>query len=156
ARLDGIRILDPKTQIVRRVLGRTRCDGATAHHVCEVWTETSSAVGAANPMTIYASSRFKDVSSRGFFLILIRRLLLCAYPGIEVFRGIHIHAQKHLRVLCPAVLRALAEKQASIAGIQPSLVWVIGNQVCLSRELRHPEAVIRVRGEQFQKCRCGM
>src|SRR5260370_7134174 len=41
-------------------------------------------------------------------------------------------------------------------GIEPSLVWVIRNQVCLSCELRYPETVIRVGGKQFQECRCGM
>ena len=37
-------------------------------------------------------------------------LLLPAYPSLEVFRAVYVHAQKHLRVLCPAVLRALSEK----------------------------------------------
>src|SRR5260370_8069230 len=41
-------------------------------------------------------------------------------------------------------------------GVDPSPVWVIRNQVCLSCKLRYPEAVIRVGGKQFQECRCGM
>src|SRR5260370_36686271 len=41
-------------------------------------------------------------------------------------------------------------------GVDPSPVWVIGNQVCLSCKLRYPEAVIRGGGKQFQECRCGM
>src|SRR5260370_6938704 len=40
--------------------------------------------------------------------------------------------------------------------VDPSAVWVIRNQVCLSCELRYPEVVIRVGGKQFQECRCGM
>src|SRR5580704_3882004 len=41
-------------------------------------------------------------------------------------------------------------------GIEPSLVWVIRNQVCLSCKLRYPETVIGVGGKQFQECRRGM
>src|SRR5260370_560989 len=41
-------------------------------------------------------------------------------------------------------------------GVDPSSVWVIRNQVCLSCKLRYPEAVIRVGGKQFQECRCGI
>src|SRR6266852_3887483 len=41
-------------------------------------------------------------------------------------------------------------------GVDPSPVWVIRNQVCLSCKLRYPEAVIRVGGKQFQECRCGI
>src|ERR1700758_4463405 len=77
------------------------------------------------------------MSSRSFFSIRIRWLLLPTYPGVEV-------------------LRALAEKQARLMGIEPTPVWVIRNQVCLSCELRHPEAVIGVGGKQFQERRCGM
>src|SRR5690348_13094725 len=40
--------------------------------------------------------------------------------------------------------------------IEPRLVWVIWNQVCFPRELRHPEAVICIGGKQFQECWCGM
>jgi hypothetical protein len=61
-------------------------------------------------MTVQARGGFEDTLPRGFFFILTRWLSLLAYPGVEVFRGIHIHAQEHLRVLRPAVLRALPEK----------------------------------------------
>src|SRR5262245_37109466 len=115
----------------------------------EIRTKTSSAVGAANRMTIHTSGCFKDVSSRGFFFILTRRLSLFAHPGVEVFRGIHIHAQQHLRVLRAAVLRALAEKQARLMRIEPHLVWVIRDQVGLSCKLGNPKTVISVRGEQL-------
>src|SRR6267142_2965161 len=107
-------------------------------------------------MAVHARSSLEDKSSRSFFFILIRWLLLRSCPGVEVFWRIHVYAQQHLRVLSPAVLRALTEKQARLMGIDPSLVWVIRNQVCLSCKLRYPEAVIRVGGKQFQECRCGM
>src|SRR6266481_748579 len=40
-------------------------------------------------------------------------------------------------------------------GVDPSPVWVIRNQVCLSCKLRYPEAMIRVGGKQSQEGRCG-
>src|SRR5712691_13185074 len=40
-------------------------------------------------------------------------------------------------------------------GVDPSPVWVIWNQVCLSCKLRYPEAMIRVGGKQSQEGRCG-
>src|SRR5882762_720380 len=49
-------------------------------------------------------------SCGGFLFIPLRWLLLPAYPGVEVFWGIHVYAQEHLRVLCPAELCALTEK----------------------------------------------
>src|SRR5499427_4479680 len=122
----------------------------------EIRTKTSSTVGPVDCMAVQARGALEHMPSRSFSLILIRRLLLLVYPSLEVFRAIYVRAQKHLRVLCPAVLRALPQKQARVVGIQPRLVRVIWNQVRLSCKLRHPETVIGVGGEQFQECRCGM
>src|SRR5215470_2952068 len=119
----------------------------------EIRTKTSSAVGPADRVAVHARGCFEDMPAREFFVILFRRLLLLAHPGVEVFWRIHIHAQKHLRVLSAAVLRALAEKQARLVGIDPRFVWVIWNQVCLSCKLWYPETVIRISGKQFQECR---
>src|SRR5215472_7162060 len=122
----------------------------------EIRTKTSIAVGAVDCVAVQARGALEHMSSRSFFFILVRWLLLLVCPGLEVFRAIYVHAQKHLCVLCAAVLRTLPEKQARIVGIQPRLVRVIRNQVRLSCKLRHPEAVIGVGGKQFQECRCGM
>src|SRR5215469_6801860 len=122
----------------------------------EIRTKTSSAVGPIDSVAIKARGALEHVPSRSFTLILIRWLLLLVHPSLEVFRAIYVHAQKHFRVLCPAVLRALPQKHACLVGIQPRLVRVIRNQVRLSCKLRHPETVIGVGGEQFQECRCGM
>src|SRR5215471_885492 len=115
----------------------------------EIRTKTSSAVGAVDCVAVQACGALEHMFSRSFFFILVRWLLLLVCPGLEVFRAIYVRAQKHLCVLCPAVLRTLAEKQACIVGIQPRLVRVIRNQVCLSCELRYPEAVIGVGRKQF-------
>src|SRR5215471_4709588 len=122
----------------------------------EIRTKTSSAVGAVDCVAVQAGRALEHMSSRSFFFILVRWLLLLVCPCLEVFRAIYVHAQEHLCVLCPAVLRTLPEKQARIVRIQPHLVRVIRNQVRLSCKLRHPEAVIGVCGEQFQECRCWM
>src|SRR5215471_4470947 len=122
----------------------------------EIRTKMPSAVGAVDCVAVQARGALEHMSSRSFFFILVRWLLLLVCPSLEVFRAIYVHAQKHLCVLCPAVLRTLPEKQARIVGIQPRLVRVIWNQIRLSCKLRNPEAVIGVRGKQFQECRCGM
>src|SRR6516162_4434716 len=122
----------------------------------EIWTKTPGAVGPNDGVAIYARRAFEHMPSRSFFFILIRWLLLLVHPSLEVVRAIHVYAQKHLRVLCPAVLRALPQKQACLLRIEPRRVRVIRNQVRLSCELRHPETVIGVGREQFQECRCGM
>jgi hypothetical protein len=57
--------------------------------------------------------------------------LLFVYPSVEVLRTVHIHAQKHLRVLRPAVLRALPEKYTRIMGIE--LEGVFGDGRATSR-----------------------
>src|SRR6516164_4981933 len=98
----------------------------------EIRTKTSSAVGPVDCMAVKARGALEHMPSRSFFFILIRWLLLLVYPSREVLGGVHVHAQKHLRVLRPAVLCALPQKQARLAGIQPRLVRVIRNQVRFS------------------------
>src|SRR5215472_9752742 len=115
----------------------------------EIRTKTSIAVGAVDCVAVQARGALEHMSSTSFFFILVCRLLLLVCPSLKVFRAIYVHAQKHLCVLCPTVLRTLSEKKASIVGIQPRLVRVIRNQVCLSCKLRHPEAVIGVGRKQF-------
>src|SRR5215470_3263711 len=115
----------------------------------KIRAKTSSAVGAVECVAVQARGALEHMSSRSLFFILVRWLLLLVCPSLEVFRAIYVHAQKHLCVLCPAVLRTLPEKQARIVGIEPSLVWVIRNQVCLSRELGNPKTVVRISGKQF-------
>src|SRR5215467_14228344 len=112
--------------------------------MCEIRAKTSSAVGAVDCVAVQARGALKHMSSHSFFLIQLRWLLLLVCPSLEVFRAIYVHAQKHLCVLCPAVLRALPKKQTCLVGIEPSLVWVIRNQVSFSRKLRNPKTVVGV------------
>src|SRR5277367_1589206 len=98
-------------------------------------------------MAIQARCSLENTSSHSFSCILIRRLLLRAYPELEVLRTIHVHAQEHLRVLCPAILRALTKKQSGLVRIEPGFVHPIRNQVGLSGKLWYPETVIRIGGK---------
>src|SRR4029077_5987414 len=126
------------------------------HQVSQVWAKTPGAVCPVDCMAVQARSSLEDASSRDCFFIFVRLLLLFAHPRLEVFRSIHVRAQKHFRVLGAAVLCALAKKQAGLVRIEPRFVYPIRNQVGLSSKLWYPETVIRVGGKQFQECRCGM
>src|SRR5262249_50206094 len=132
----------------------TRRDRPAAHQVCEVRTKTAVAVRPVDRMAIQAGCSLEDLSSSGLLFIIVCWLLLPFHPGLEVFRAVYVYAQKHLRVLRPAVLRTLPEKYAGLMRIQPCLVRVIWNQVCLPGKLWYPETVIRISGKQFQECRC--
>src|SRR5215470_6369387 len=68
----------------------------------EIRTKMPSAVGAVDCVAVQARGALKHMSSRSFFLILLRWLLLLVCPSLEVFRAIYVHAQKHLCVLFPA------------------------------------------------------
>ena len=59
-------------------------------------------------------------------------------------------------MLRPAILRALAEKDSGAVRVHPHAVGMVRNQVGLARELRNPEAVVGVGGQQLQECRRGM
>src|SRR4029077_4232767 len=112
SRLDGVWVLDPKAQDFRSIFRGTGCESTAAHQVCQVWAETPGTVCASNGVAVQASSRFEDVPSSRFFFILIRGVSLGVGPSSKLFRVVHVNAQKHLRVLCPAVLRALPKKKA--------------------------------------------
>src|SRR6202171_1923518 len=56
-------------------------------------------------------------------------------------------------MLGPAVLCALSKVDPRLARLDPHLVRVVGNQVRLACQARHPEAVIGIRGEQREKGR---
>ena len=74
-------------------------------------------------------------------------------PAIEILARVHVDAQQHLRVLGPAVLRALPEVQPRLLGVDPHLVHAVRDEVRLARQTRDPEAVRDVGGEQPEECR---
>jgi len=123
-----------------------------AHQVRQIRTEAPRSVRACDCMAVHARGRFEDALSGDFLLVRIRGLLLCADPCFEGFGTFDRNPQQHFRVLRAAVLSALPEKDARLVRVQPHLVDAIWNEVCFSRKLRNPKAVISVGGEQFQEC----
>ena len=96
-------------------------------------------------------SKIASAGDRRF--VLDRGLALGANPRVEFVGRIDRHAQQHLGVLGPAVLRALAEKDARSMRIEPQVVHSVRNQVDFAGELRNPEAVVGVGGQQLQERR---
>ena len=58
--------------------------------------------------------------------------------------------ERHVRVLQPAELRALAAEDARTIGLHPDRRGVAGNQIALAVEVRHPEAVDHVARRDLQ------
>ena len=80
--------------------------------------------------------------------------LLRANPRVEILAAVHRDAQQHLGVLGPAILRALAEKDARCgAGRSTCCSTRFGIRSVLPAKLRNPEAVVGVGGKQLQECR---
>src|SRR6516162_11444609 len=83
--------------------------------------------------------------------VRLDRLLLRSYPTVKIRARFHVHPEQHLRVLRPAVLRALPDIKAGLTRVNPDAIRMIWDQVCFPRQPRNPEAVIGVRGEQCNK-----
>ena len=97
-------------------------------------------------VAIDASRGLEDVAAFGRGIIRRRNAFLTLDPGVEIRGRIHIHPQQHLGVLHAAILRALAEEQTGFMRIDPGVIRMVRNQVGLSGQAGHPEAVVGVRG----------
>src|SRR5215469_286696 len=104
-------------------------------------------------MTVDAGGGFKYPLAGGNSFVCDCWPLLLSHPRSELFRSIDRHAQEHLRVLSPAVLRALTDEGSSVLGIHPRPVWVIRNKVRLASQFWYPEAVVGIGRKQLQKGR---
>src|ERR1700688_134031 len=102
-------------------------------------------------VAVDACSVFEHLPACHNARVLNCELLLAANPRREVLRTIDRYAQKHLRMLGPAILRALAEKNSCVVRIHPHPVRMIGNKVCLARKLRNPETMVCVSRKQPQE-----
>src|SRR5439155_22761079 len=127
-----------------------------AHQVRQIRTEAPICRSAADRVTVDTCSCFENAPAGGYLFILRRRLLLRSDPRVKIFGAVYGHPQKHLGVLRPAILRALAEKDSGASRIHPHTVRVVRNQVGLTAKLRNPEAVVRIGGKQLQECGPGM
>src|SRR5260370_451665 len=75
---------------------------------------------------------------------LISWLILVRYPSSELIGRIDVNTEQHFGVFYSAKLRALAEIGPRLQWIDPHFVDMVGDEVCLSTELRNPEAMIDI------------
>src|SRR5260221_6335315 len=104
-------------------------------------------------MTVDPPGSLENAPAQSCTLVQNRGLLLSADPCGKILRAVHRHAEQHFGVLRTTILRALAEKDPSAVRVHPHAVGMVRYQVGLARELRNPEAVVRIGREQLQKCR---
>src|SRR5437667_12421227 len=102
-------------------------------------------------MTVNAGRRLEYSAPFGNNIAHGRGLPLLLNPAVELIARLHVNTQKHLGMLRPAVLRALAQVNARLVRIDPHTVWVVGNQVSLTRQAWDPETVVSIGREQFDK-----
>src|ERR1700674_1916824 len=72
-------------------------------------------------------------------------------PTVELIARLNINTQKHFGVLCPAILRTLAQIKTRLVWIDPHTVRVGRNQVRLTRQSWHPETMVRIGGQQLDE-----
>src|SRR5205807_751921 len=77
----------------------------------QVWAKASISRCSRYGVAVDTRSAFESTPAGAHACVLNRRLLLRAYPRGKIPGTIHKDAQKHLGMLCPAVLCALAEKR---------------------------------------------
>src|SRR5437899_1905955 len=117
----------------------------------QVWAKASISRCSRYGVAVDTRSAFESTPAGAHACVLNRRLLLRAYPRGKIPGTIHKDAQKHLGMLCPAVLCALAEKDSYTLRVHPHPVRVVRNKICLACQLRDPETVVGVGGKQLQK-----
>src|SRR5579859_5554748 len=148
-RLEPAWILNPQAKIFVVVLCYAGCDRVTAHQMGEIRTESSLCWSAGYCVAIHAGSSFKNALPLGGGIIRLRGLALLPDPAVELSLRLNVHPQKHLGMLNAAVLRALSQIKPRLLWVNPHNVRVVGNQVRLAGQPRHPKAVVSVRGKQL-------
>src|ERR1700676_1596863 len=152
-RFDDSRIVNPRHQAFERVTRRAGGYRLPAHEMREIRTVSAICSRACNCVAVDAGRLLEDPLSWGGRLSDVRWLALLLNPAVEIFPRVNVHAQKHLGMLGPAVLRALPQVKARLARIHPHAVGVVRNQIRFSAQARHPETVVRIRGKQREKSR---
>src|SRR6476646_11561407 len=99
-------------------------------------------------MTVDAGGSLEDAPPSVYSVIRVRLLILLLNPAFELIAGLDIDAQKHLGVLCAAILRTLPQENARLMRINPHRIYPIGNQIGFARKARNPKAVIGIGGSQ--------
>src|SRR5215217_6250831 len=122
------------------------------------WRITSGRAARLTSVALLASTA--AVLARLALLALVRQLLAGRLdvvarplgPSLELVRRDRAHPGAHVGVAGAAELRALAVVDALPAGrdLEPGLVHVPGDAVCLAAELRDPPRVDHVRGGDLE------
>src|ERR1700687_1416547 len=104
-------------------------------------------------MTVDAGSGLEYPLPLGNNITGGRRLPLLLDPAVELIVRLNINTQEHFGVLCPAILRALAEVNARLVRIDPHTIRVVRNQVRLTCQPWPPETMVRISGQQLDESR---
>src|SRR6266436_6871309 len=146
ARLQGCRIVDPGSNILRRVLDHSGADGPPAHQMSQVGPEEAVGRRPANRVTVDARQRREQLSPRLHLGIVPGRRSLLGRPLCEVFLGLDGHDEQHPRVLETTVLGALTDVPARLLRVDPYPVGLVRDHVHLPGELGNPETVNDIGG----------
>src|ERR1700722_3880395 len=125
ARFDSLGIPNPEPEIFWCVAGCAGCNRISTHQVGEVGTKASFRRCARHSVAVGAGSSFEYSLPLGSRVTHYGRLGLLLNPSVEVLMRLNINTQKHLGVLCPAVLSTLAQVKTGLVEINPHTVWVI-------------------------------
>ena len=108
--------------VFERCAGRDR---VSAHQVREVGTESPVGHCARHGVAVDAGGRLEYALSLGNSATCSRRLALLLNPSVEFILRLDINTQQHLGVLCPAILRTLAEVNSGLLRVDPHCVGVV-------------------------------
>src|SRR3954447_14383877 len=110
ARLDPLRVEDPPRETPRRVRDRSGGEGVPRRHVREVGADRRARVGAADRVAVDARRSEEDLLAEVREAVALRLRgdgLLRRDPLLEQGSRLSDDLERHVRVLQPAVLRAL-------------------------------------------------
>lgn len=144
ARFEVSRIVDEGTQVVRRIRHRTGGDGGSAGEMGEIRAEGAFGCRARDGVAVDARVGLKDGAPVGSGGKLRGVFLLLRDPCGKGRWRIRIDADEHFGVLGSAVLRALAEIEAGLGGVNPHGIDLIWNQIHFAGEARDPEAMVGI------------
>src|SRR5438094_10600633 len=99
-------------------------------------------------MTVDAGSGLEYPSPLRNNIAYRRRLPLLLNPAVELIARLDINAQKHFCVLCPAILRALAQVEYRLARLDTPHAELVRDTVCPTRQSWDPESRVRTSTNQ--------
>src|SRR5262245_1542145 len=117
----------------------------------QIRSKSSVSHGAINGVAVDAGSLLENKPAGRSVRIVLGEFLLLLHPAVEVLTRVYIDAEQHLCMLGAAVLGALAQKQPGALRLDPHRVHLVGDEVCLAGQTRHPETVHDVCRTQIEE-----